>query len=211
MTRIEADALLGAPPPDVWVRLLDQARWRVWFLPPPAAAGDAVDGAGHGEGDGTAGGGGGLRLDAVTLVSGAPDRVGTERVCRATLGPLPLPLPLPGARGARVLHWTDRIAEVHAPWLLELDFVGAPPPFGRARLRLILVEGPPGQTRLRLRLTYAPGAYRLLDALWLRRELAAGLRRALSGLHDRYPTAPAVTAPAQPAAPAPTGHIRAAV
>jgi hypothetical protein len=205
VTRIEADAILGAPPSAVWDLLVDHERWPEWFRP----AADGADGA-HEAGAADAGG---LRLETVTLVSGAPDRVGTERACAATLRPLPLPGVRggAGAGGARRLCWTDRIADVHAPWLLALDVDGARPPFRRARLRLILVEGAPGQTRLRLRLTYAPGVYWLLDALWLRREVAGGLRRALDRLHARYPVVPAAGPQTTPAAaPAPSGHVRAA-
>ncbi|HVG95566.1 MAG TPA: hypothetical protein VNK05_01545, partial [Chloroflexota bacterium] len=199
MTRIEADAILGAPPSAVWELLVDHERWPEWFRPAEGAAGPegSTSAAGPegstsaaGEEDGGRGrdeDAGGLRLETVALVAGAPDRVGTERTCSAVLRPLPVPLPRAPARGARRLCWTDRIADVHAPWLLALDVDGARPPFRRARLRLILVEGAPGQTRLRLRLTYAPGVYWPLDVLWLRREVAGGLRRALDGLHARYP------------------------
>jgi hypothetical protein len=212
VTRIEADATLGAPPPAVWELLIDHERWPEWFRRP---ADGPADGPAPPDG---------LRLEAVALVAGAPDRVGTERDCRATLPPLPLPSvrslwpagprpprPGPDGGGGRLLRWTDRIADVHAPWMMELDVAGARPPLRRARLRLILVEGAPGQTRMRLRLTYAPGAYWPLDALWLRRRLAAGLRCALDGLHARYPVIPApAPAVAQSPAPAPSGHVRAA-
>jgi hypothetical protein len=78
---------------------------------------------------------------------------------------------------------------------MELDVVGARPPFAHARLRLILAERGPGQTRLRLRLTYAPGLYWPLDVLYLRRAAGDGLRSALAGLHARYPAAPAAPLP----------------
>jgi hypothetical protein len=105
------------------------------------------------------------------------------------------PLPLVGFLGGRPLQWTDCVADVFTPWLMELDVVDARPPFARARLRLILAEGGPGQTRLRLRLTYAPGLYWPLDVLYLRRAAGDGLRSALAGLLARYPAAPAAPLP----------------
>ncbi len=181
MTRIEAGATLEAPPTTVWGDIVAHERWPECF--------------GRGAAEAPGGTGGrravrrGLRLDEVTLLQGEPDRVGTERACAGTLGPL---LPLPGGLGSRPLRWRDCIADVHAPWLLEVDVQGARRPFARARLRLILVPGEAGHTRLRLRLSYAPGFFWWpLDVLLLRRAVAGGLREALAGLEARYRPAPA--------------------
>jgi hypothetical protein len=207
VTRIEAGATLGAPPEAVWGDIVAHERWPEWF---GRGAADAPGGAVESEGRPAAGI---LRLDKVTLLQGAPDRVGTERECAGTLGPL---LPLLGGLGSRTLRWRDRIADVHAPWLLELDVQGArAKPFARARLRLVLVPGEAGCTRLRLRLSYAPGPlWWPLDVLLLRRAVAGGLREALAGLEARYRLAPAPQAfqePAQESGPeADTGAVGAA-
>jgi hypothetical protein len=185
VTRIEAGATLEAPPTTVWGDIVAHERWPEWF---GRGAAEAPLGEGTPEGRPA----GGLRLDEVTLLQGEPDRVGTERACAGTLGPLLPLLPLPGGLGSRPLRWRDCIADVHAPWLLEVDVQGARRPFARARLRLILVPGEAGHTRLRLRLTYAPGFFWWpLDVLLLRRAVAGGLREALAGLEARYRQAPA--------------------
>ncbi|MDQ3701225.1 MAG: SRPBCC family protein [Chloroflexota bacterium] len=168
MTRIEADAVLVAPPLTVWHVLVDGQRWPEWFQSPMR----------------------GLRLQRVSLRNGPPYRVGAEWDCAATLGPLPL-------LGTRELQWTTRIADVHCPWLLEFDVVLARRFLKRLRLRVILVDGQPGQTRLRWWVTYSPGALWLADWLFLRRALSGGVRRALVTLAGRWAAPPAgVLAPA---------------
>jgi hypothetical protein len=190
VTRIEADVVLGAPPAVVWRHVVEHERWPEWSRPQEAGP-DAGQDAGQDGGRGPEPVfGGGLHLESVSLLRGQPDRVGTERECAGMLGPLPLV----GFLGGRPLRWTDCVADVRAPWLMELDVVGARPPFARARLRLILAEKGPGETRLRLRFTYAPGLYWPLDVLYLRRAVGAGLRSALAGLHARYPATPATPA-----------------
>jgi hypothetical protein len=162
VTRIEADAVLGLPPAAVWEHLIDHERWPEWFRPPDGAPS------------------GGITLEAVVLRRGPADRVGARRDCAASVGPLPW-------RGRRTLRWTDTVADLHVPWHLEMD-IGTRRawPVRRARLRVILAEAAPGTTRLRLRLSYAPGLLWLVDVLFLRRTVAAGLRQALAGLASRW-------------------------
>lgn len=182
MTRIEADAVLAAPPLLVWHVLTDGQRWPEWFASPMR----------------------GLRLQHVSLRNGPPHRVGAEWDCAATLGPLPL-------LGTRELRWTTRIADVHCPWLLEFDVVLARPILKRVRLRVILVDGQPGQTRLRWWVTYSSGALWLADVLFLRRALSGGVRRALVTLAERWAAPPAAVLTAsqeltgEPVGP-PAGH-----
>jgi hypothetical protein len=83
------------------------------------------------------------------------------------------------------------LADVHAPWLMELDVTGAPRPFDRARLQITVLEGEAGRSRVRLRLTYAPGLFWPADVLLLRPALAAGLHRALDGLASLWDAPPA--------------------
>jgi hypothetical protein len=188
VTRIEADAVLAAPPTVIWSFLLAYERWPEWCSAPDG--GPAADGA---------------RLESVTLVAGPAERVGAERECTATVGPFPL-------LGQRTVRWTDILADVRAdaPWHLEFDVVGARPPFARARFKVILVPGAPGESRLRLRLTYAPGPlYWPIDVLWLRRSVEHGLRRVVDGLSARWPLA-AVADPSPAPAEAGKGRVRAA-
>lgn len=178
MTRIEVDAVLAAPPPAVWHILVDGERWPDWFRSP----------------------GGGLRLDHVVLRLGPPDRVGAQRECAATLGPLPL-------LGQWKVRWTDCLADVHCPWLLELDVTLTPAVLKRVRLRVILVEGQPGQTRLRWRVTYSPGVLWLADRLFLRRAIAIGVRGALATLAERWEAPPATPAMVPAPPPEPTREL----
>ena len=96
VTRIEAGAMLEAPPTTVWGDLVAHERWPEWFGRGAAEA-PPGDGAPSEAPEGRPAEG--LRLDEVTLLQGEPDRVGTERACAGTLGPL---LPCCRCRGARI-------------------------------------------------------------------------------------------------------------
>jgi hypothetical protein len=202
VARIEAETLLAAPPPVVWSVLIDHQGWPSWARWPAPEASEAPRGPEDEAGPETeagpearAGGesgepgepaalAGGLRLERVDVLAGPPDRVGAVRRCTASVGPLPW-------LGTRTFGWTDRLVDVHAPWLMELDVAAAPRPFRQARLRLVVLEDAPGRSRLRLRLTYAPGLLWPVDVLFLRPALATGLRRALDGLAASWDARPA--------------------
>ncbi|MGH2351937.1 MAG: SRPBCC family protein [Chloroflexota bacterium] len=155
MTRIEADALIEAPPSAVWQVLIDHERWPEWCRSP----------------EGT------VRLDRVELLAGSPDGVGAVRRCTATLTAAPFV-------GTRDVTWTERIADVRYPWTLEFELAEGQYPLRRARSRLSLVEGRHGETRVRWRITYWPSTIPLYlaDYLFLRRAIAGCLQGALANL-----------------------------
>lgn len=158
MARIEAVAIVPGPTGEVWRTVVDYARWPEWF----------------GTRDG------GARLVRVEPSADPPDRVGAWRRCAAILPSRPLLRLL----GGRETVWTEIVADVRAPWTLELEAPRVGRLLRRWRLRLTLVERPDGRTRVCCRLSYRPGSAPawLVERLLVRRAITAAVDAALAGL-----------------------------
>jgi hypothetical protein len=162
VTWIEAEVMVAAPAPAVWDVLIDHERWPEWFR--------SADGS--------------VRLDHVELRTGPGDRVGAVRRCVATVTSVPL-------LGGCELGWTEQLADVRRPWVMEYDLAGHRGRLRRARSRVMLLECGAGRTRIRWRISYTPCSMvlRLADRLCLRYIVSRGLHGALANLSARWPAA----------------------
>jgi hypothetical protein len=145
VTQINAETVVPAAAADVWVALLDPARWRAWEH--PAAR---------------------LQLQDVALECETFEHMGDRRRCSAVLTDLPL-----GRR--HTLVWDEQVTDVDPERTLEVESLPGRTCIRRWRVRFWLLNQPDGSTRLRCRVTYSPDGLRgsLLDRFFLRPRVAA--------------------------------------
>jgi uncharacterized protein YndB with AHSA1/START domain len=190
MTRIESEIVVATTAEDVWLALLDHARWASWSASSDTRGDASVD---------VAGGAGATDAghatpphQRITLESVEPagvptdepaDQVGALRCVTATVA-----VPLLGRRRVR---WVEQVTDVAAPWTIEFERLERRP-FKRWRLRLWLLEQDGGETRVRCRLSYTPASLsaKLANPLFIQRALHRQVEASLRGLAQSFQQAP---------------------
>jgi hypothetical protein len=143
ITKIEASAVISAPPHQVWQSLLDSRRWPQ-LLPEGAAA----------------------RIERIEATDDTFERVGDRRRCSAILSGVPL-------LRERRLVWNEWVTDVDRGRTLEIEAIPAHHAIRRWRVRFWLVPDAAHGTRLACHLSYRPASVTgwLADRLLLRRRV----------------------------------------
>jgi hypothetical protein len=167
ITKIEASAVIPAPPHVVWESLLDSRSWTEQ-LPEDAAA----------------------RIEAIDATDDTFERVGDRRRCAAVLTRLPLV-------GARRLVWNEWVTDVDRGRTLEIEALPADRAIRRWRVRFWLVPDSSHSTRLRCHVSYRPASLTgwLVDRLLLRRRVTEAAHTWLLNLAASFLPAEAEQAP----------------
>ena len=168
-TKIEASAVIPAPPHQVWQSLLDSRRWSQW-LPEGAPA----------------------RIDAIEATDETFERVGDRRRCSAVLSGIPF-------FRERRLVWNEWVTDVDRGRTLEIEALPARHPIRRWRVRFWLVPDAEFGTRLRCHLSYRPASLTgWLADQFLRRRLTVAAEMFLLNLSASFTPSPPQTSIPEP-------------